>query len=185
MAPRTGAFVFVDNGLDSDTYYGSGNPQNLIAYQGVSFPLRIDLDRGSVRGLNTDRLYGVRGASGGDQPDVILGDEHANVLRSSTALLDSPWDPAMGGADLIRGRGGNDTLQAWGLGSSAYGDTGNDTISAYLGYGGAGNDELSGFPSESTDDTLIGGPGYDRADGLDGQDRCSAEVLLNCELPVS
>lgn len=45
--------------------------------------------------------------------------------------------------------------------------------------GGAGDDVLVG--SRSTDDTLVGGPGRDRADGRDGVDTCVAERRVSCE----
>ena len=46
-------------------------------------------------------------------------------------------------------------------------------------YGRAGNDRLVG--SAEGNDTLIGGRGYDVADGGGGFDSCIAEVRSNCE----
>ncbi len=44
--------------------------------------------------------------------------------------------------------------------------------------GGDGNDTLRGT---TRDDRILGGPGYDKANGRGGHDRCRAEVVKNCE----
>ena len=53
-----------------------------------------------------------------------------------------------------------------------------DSVSTRL-RGGAGDDLL--FGSSQTDDVLLGGPGFDRARGMRGDDLCRAEVTRGCE----
>lgn len=80
-------------------------------------------------------------------------------------------------ADLIRGFGGNDEIEARAGNDQVYGGAGNDEIDGDAGndtlYGDSGNDELDG---DTGNDWLLGGTGNDDLDGGAGNDRLSGGV---------
>jgi Ca2+-binding RTX toxin-like protein len=99
-------------------------------------------------------------------------------------------------ANIIAGRGGNDTLKGLGGNDALYGEEGNDTLNGgdaddlLLGNegddhlsGDAGNDELKGMEGDdslngaSGDDTLNGGYGDNSIDGGDGIDTVTYDDL--------
>ena len=114
----------IDGGAGSDT----------VVYAGRSAPVRVDL-AGTLPGGSAgeaDRLTAIESVTGGQGPDVLLGDGGPNGLNGGA------------GDDTIDGRGGNDRLG---------GGAGSDTV-----LGGAGNDELA---DDGPGDALYGGPGDD------------------------
>ena len=74
-------------------------------------------------------------------------------------------------ADLIRGLGGDDEIEARGGNDRVYGGAGNDEIDGDAGndslYGDGGNDEIDGGDGN---DVLFGGTGHDELDGGTGND---------------
>ena len=77
--------------------------------------------------------------------------------------LDVEGDPITDGADFLRLRAGNDSVQAAGGDDTLLGETGDDTLQGEAGAdlveGGEGADQLNGGAG---DDTLTGGEGPDR-----------------------
>jgi Ca2+-binding RTX toxin-like protein len=103
--------------------------------------IRVNLARGRGRGdrIGVNHLSSIEGAAvfqGGAA--VLLGNSRSNEL--------SGWS----GADIVKGRGGDDTLSGWPRGSS--GGAGNMLV------GGRGDDSLFG---NGEDDSIVGGPGSD------------------------
>lgn len=184
MAPRTGnGYIFWD-GPGNDVYLGNDNPKTLVNYYYSPASVTINLKGGFAVGWGADTLMGVHSAAGSvNNADVIIGDDRPNILRGIVDWYDANTDPTAAGADVMRGGRGNDDIAAYGFGSRAFGDGGNDTVAVSgSGNGGPGNDVLTGY--YDSNDTLVGGAGLDHADGSDGTDTCSAEVLLSCEIIV-
>jgi Ca2+-binding RTX toxin-like protein len=84
---------------------------------------------------------------GTNNPDTLYGTANVDNIQG------------LGGDDTIYGKGSNDFL----AGDQAFEQTlrGNDKV-----YGGEGDDELEG---NQDDDLLVGGPGKDKHNSLDGQ----------------
>jgi Ca2+-binding RTX toxin-like protein len=142
----------VDGGPGSDS----------VSYSERSTGVDVDLERpegNGGRGEN-DTIRGVEAVSSGNGPDVLRGDEGANVLTSTGR------GSGAGGPDVIEGRGGDDQIE---------GSYGADVLS-----GGPGNDEIE---SNGGADRLSGGPGDDGIDLLDARPRAlscgSGDDLLN------
>ncbi|MCB6179513.1 Hint domain-containing protein [Rhodobacter sp. Har01] len=137
-------------GAGADTLSG-GEDLDIVDYSGSNAAVNVNLQSMSATGGHAtgDVLSGVDGVVGSAFDDTLVGfdqfgtsgDVFTNVIRGG------------GGNDSIDGRAGNDSL---------YGDDGNDTI-----LGGAGNDTLSGGDGN---DSLVGGAGADLVDGGDGND---------------
>jgi hypothetical protein len=130
-----------------------------------SFPLsdlRVDLaaQQASFGGIESP-VRGVETLYAGAERVRALGSARGEHIRAN-------------GCDVVvRGRAGWDLLER-----------GDDAVSICPALsttidGGAGNDML--FGSNRTDDTLVGGPGLDRARGMRGTDTCRAEVRQSCE----
>jgi Ca2+-binding RTX toxin-like protein len=127
------------------------------------------------------------GGAGDGQADTVIvngtaGDDHISVVSNGASVVVNGLsaqvtiDGAEAGNDLlvIRGLGGNDTIDASGLGAGHInlqieGGTGDDTVIGSGGndiiVGGAGNDVLRGGTG---DDTFVWNPG-DGSDALEGQ----------------
>lgn len=112
----------------------------------------------------------------GNDADWLMGDDKGNLPGVSSGAL-----VLEGGADVIRGRGGNDTLIGGQQGDRLSGDEGEDLLvggsnGANRLQGGAGNDSLVGgmvgdqIFGEAGQDTLLGMDGDDGLYGGDGQD---------------
>ena len=69
-------------------------------------PVRVDLQRGRATGLGLDTLSSIEGAIGGTGKDVLLGSQGPNIFWLGRNYLNGN---ALEG-DVIRGRGGRDTL---------------------------------------------------------------------------
>lgn len=87
---------------------------------------------------------------------------------------DGPDDVRVSGCTVtVHGGGGDDRLAA----SAPLACAPGDRLVARL-YGGGGDDHLRGTPYR---DSLVGGPGEDRANGSGSRDRCRAERQDRCE----
>jgi Ca2+-binding RTX toxin-like protein len=74
-------------------------------------PVRVDLRSGRATGLGRDTLSSVEGVNGGTGKDLLLGSSGANTFGLGVNYLQG--NPLEG--DVIKGRGGRDTLtpQVW------------------------------------------------------------------------
>ncbi|MDO9378666.1 MAG: hypothetical protein Q7T56_07435 [Nocardioidaceae bacterium] len=135
-----------------DLYYGAGNPQNVVSFGHSPVPVRVDLRRGRASGSGTDHLVRVRSIGGSSHPDVMVGDAHDNRFYGIVYFYRVPGDPQAVGADVIRAGGGDDRIDAIGIGTVAFGQSGDDTIRT---------------------DAL--------ADGGRGADDCTATTVVRCE----
>lgn len=111
----------------------------------------------------------IENAEGGLGDDVLMGNEHDNVL-----IGHSGNDRMMAGQgdDKLKGANGNDRLHGGPGQDIVVGDDGNDTL-----YGGSGNDRMSGdngndtLYGEAGNDFLYAGRGVDVLIGGSGSDR--------------
>ncbi|MEZ0579662.1 calcium-binding protein [Nocardioides sp. MH1] len=91
-----------------------------------------------------DEIVDITNLDGGAGDDILSGDRRRNRIHSG------------GGADVLKGRDGNDVLEG---GAVARGGKGTDWIAgAERAYGGPGADQLT---SSAADQVLVGGPGSD------------------------
>ena len=135
---------------DGDPFYFenrlAGNPELIADIKGVTHAEISDRNSGADHS-HLDSFQVFSRLEFGDGRDVKYGADDATVLK----------------ADLMIGKGGNDTL---------YGKAGNDTL-----YGDAGNDKLDGGIG---DDFLKGGAGYDELYGGKGNDQAWGEDGNDC-----
>lgn len=138
------------------------------------YPVHVDLSENYAMWLDPYRqtpsdvrVFGVENVVGSDDSDVLIGDNHDNRLS------------ALGGVDLIAGRGGSDVILGSIGGSPEYPEWEDDTLR-----GDGGDDVLRGGVG---DDDLQGGSGRDKNHGGDGYDRCESpdpeRGALECEAP--
>ena len=139
-------------GRGNDVIDGGGGTDK-VSYAGDEDGVRVDLAAGLGEGYKgeIDRLRNVEDATGGDGPDVLLGDGGDNVLEGGSRddrlygrggrdyLLGnvvpdsnefSPgFTPADPGADALHGGAGGDRLDAGGeRGDTLFGDAGDDLL---------------------------------------------------------
>jgi Ca2+-binding RTX toxin-like protein len=127
---------------------------------------RVDLSAqtASVDGVLTVTTVGVHSATATGCRVRMMGDKGRNLLDAY-------------GADIVvKGRGGRDRLARVGNGFDLDLPPCSHFKSVFKGQGGS--DRLSG---RNSDDVLLGGRGYDVAEGSGGNDRCQAEVRRHCE----
>jgi hypothetical protein len=186
LAVRAGATVDADLGSGPDTLGFEGDFYVAHAYAGpdshfdlgagrdravfndqwetpgaYATSLRVDFRSGSMTWHDaTSSLQGLEDIYGAAQRIVLRGNDRANTFY-------------VRGCDVVlRGRAGDDslTMDRWAF------ETGPASCPGKRGhraYGSSGDDHLRGGPWH---DVLIGGPGYDMADGSrSGHDRCEAE----------
>jgi Ca2+-binding RTX toxin-like protein len=139
-----------DAGAGSDVIDGGGGTDT-VSYNGRASGVHIDLGAGFERGAGgeRDRLTGIENAAGGEGPDSLLGDDHANVLEGDS------------GDDRIEGRGGDDYLLGYLMpdtNEDSVGFTQADPGADHLS-GGAGDDRLDAGGERG--DVLSGGAGDD------------------------
>jgi Ca2+-binding RTX toxin-like protein len=134
-----------------------GPGRDSVSYSERTTAVDVDLERpegNGGRGEN-DTIRGVESVSGGSGPNVLRGDEAANVLTTAGP-----------GPKVVEGRGGDDQITG--------------SYSADVLSGGPGNDEIE---SGGGPDTLSGGPGDDGIDLLDARPRSlscgSGDDLVN------
>ena len=164
-------------------------------YSAAALGVAVDLHRTGAQQtgpLGADALSAIENLTGGAGRDVLTGDGGPNVIIGGAG-----FDTVVGGAgdDILDGGTGVDTVSyaddsagvqvslTTGIGTSP---TGMDVLSGFEGVlggrgrrppdrrrrgntltGGAGTDRLNGMGG---DDTLVGGDGRDRLEGLAGND---------------
>ena len=124
-----------DPGGGADVMDG-GPGHDTVAYSGRAAAVRVDLAGAQPSGAvgEGDRLAGIESVSGGNGPDVLLGDAGPNRLGGGAGddtldgrggndqLMDGP------GADVLLGREGDDELIGEHVGDALYGGPGDDTL---------------------------------------------------------
>lgn len=178
LVPAIGDDI-VDGGTGRDTFV-----------VGATEAATVDLGRGTTNGGEGNDVI-ARGSvedivvtNCNPLPHTLIGDHRRNFIYAEE------------GANIVRGRGGDDKLYS---GNGYYhfqepcdqdsddrvsGGSGDDVIYTQGGddvvEGGRGNDLMVG---EDGDDHLVGGRGrLDAAHGKDGTDTCRAEARFECEL---
>ncbi len=176
-------------GRGNDVIDGGGGTDK-VSYAGDEDGVRVDLAAGRGEGYKgeIDRLRNVEDATGGNGPDVLLGDGGDNVLEGGSRddrlygrggrdyLLGnvipddneySPsFTPADHGVDTLRGGAGNDRLDAGGeRADKLLGEAGDDLLESSSNFG----------PTRAR--TVRCGAGYDRV-GFAPQ----GQLLSDCEL---
>ena len=153
----------VEGGLGADLLYGGSDGQDTLSYVSSGAGVRVSLTYGTT----------TTAQGGHAQGDVIGG--FNNMLGSdlNDRLVDTNQLPV--GFDYntntFHGRGGDDTLLLGGFGDKGYGGEGNDSLS-----GQAGNDQLWGDLGSDTifgggdSDSIWGGVGFDYLSGDGGAD---------------
>lgn len=126
-------------GSAGTNYLNGGDGTDTASWTGQ---VRADLGTGQATSIGAgaafgDTLVSIENLSGSAFNDILLGDDHSNVIRGVNV------SPSASGDDILAGRGGDDFL---------FGMDGNDIL-----IGGRGTDMLSG---EDGHDLLI-----DAADG--------------------
>jgi hypothetical protein len=177
----TGADAFdgVDvNGVD-DEFADTVSYEFATTAAGITINLGLPLVRGraapqvSTNAIaNGDALFGIENVIGSAiTVDTLTGDAKDNMLVG------------LGGADVLSGAAGNDSL--WGdtgpagfVAANGLGVAGNDTLRGGDGnddlHGGAGNDQLFG---DAGNDTLSGDAGNDTMSGGTGNDTYFVDSL--------
>jgi Ca2+-binding RTX toxin-like protein len=122
-----GGYDTILPGPGRDLVWGNGDPDQ-VSYADAAGAVHVDLAAGTATGEGLDRLRGINQIGGSPFADLLLGDDHLNVIEGE------------GGDDRIYGRDGNDGLT---------GERGDDLL-----VGGQGHDSLVGGPG---DDTCRGG----------------------------
>jgi Ca2+-binding RTX toxin-like protein len=137
-AGRDTLMAGLDGPVPSPDHLDGGDGPDRVEYGGRTLPVRVDLLRPDEAGSAGERdvMRGIENVSGGNAPDILLGDDGPNEI--------DPGDPTRG-RERLDGRGGDDIV---------LGGAGDDTVA-----GGAGDDHISG---NGGDDRYDGGPGDDR-----------------------
>lgn len=154
---------------------GAGRDALFLQKPGRGGRIVVDLAKGRYH-LSLYREYG-RG--------LLTSVEDADVTQSQIVLFGARRAERLhltGCRVQVRAGGGDDTVDL-----DLFPDTDDDGESdcaratrpdLHRAYGGRGDDDLSGT---AWNDTLIGGPGRDRAYGHQGRDTCVAEIVRRCE----
>jgi Ca2+-binding RTX toxin-like protein len=121
--------LLVDGG--NDKLIGGSGSRDMLVLDSSTKPMKVDLAKGTVGGLGTDRVSSTEWVYGSPKADTIRGTN---------------------GANLLDGRAGNDILYGRGGGDSLYGGDGSDRL-----FGDAGNDYLNG---QAGADSCNGGSGF-------------------------
>ena len=156
-----------------DEYHG-GSGKDTLDFSLVTGEVRLDLN--GFRSLfSADRISGIENIIGGEQDDILGGNNGANQILG------------LAGDDRLDGDDGNDLLDGGEGRDRLRGDAGNDELLGGLDYdhlwggdgndlleGGEGDDEMSGGNGR---DVLIGGAGNDEMNGGSGIDQFRYESL--------
>jgi Ca2+-binding RTX toxin-like protein len=182
-------------GLGDDIIDGAGG-NDYVWYGRSDAGIQVDLETGTVTGgEGQDQLTSIEWVAGSNFADILLGSEGDDGF-SPDALGDDGAGSnfKVGGADIIDGRGGVDTVSYNNTGSGGGFSPSGIVASLKVGEvtdqagnvdklsnienitGSAYNDNIVGdtnansLNGESGDDVLIGGAGDDTLDGGDGDD---------------
>ncbi|HET9978301.1 MAG TPA: calcium-binding protein, partial [Burkholderiaceae bacterium] len=172
----------IDGGALTDTLNGTDG--NRVVYNASTSSVIVDLAAGTAVGQGNDTLTNINQVVGSNQADTLYGSDRSDVVEHFRAL---------GGADVIDGRGGLDVarydnfstdvtarLNAGTLNGAIYGNSSDgDTLYNIEGLrGGSGNDTLlGGNPNNDALEFFMGNAGNDLIDGGAGFDR--AEYTLS------
>lgn len=163
-------------GSAPDDVLDGGPGVDEIAYQGAA-GVDVDLVGGTATGAGADTIAGFENVTGTELSDRLFGDDGPNVLYSGggadllggrggdDTLTDTYNDFTGFDGDEFHGHGGDDVLQSASGTSQLFGEEGNDVILTGSGpdeaYGGAGDDTIRG---SGDDDVVEGGEGSDTID---------------------
>lgn len=188
----SGAVVIV-NGVEFVATLGTAGNDVLQGVDAVSYGER-------------DIIWALDGAdqiNGGNGDDIICGGAGADTLNGGNGN-----DMIAGGTedDLMNGGFGSDALYGDLGNDEMNGESDDDFDSIYISsgeraglWGSMGDDVMNGGPGKdwlagqdgndqqyggSGDDEMGGGPGIDFNDGGTGTDKCEAEKVRKCELPL-
>jgi Ca2+-binding RTX toxin-like protein len=137
------------NGGGDDVYAGGAGGSDTVTYQPVSAPLRVDLGVTGPQqtgGGGLDDLSNVENVTGGQNDDILIGNEGGNQLG------------AQPGNDVLIGRGGEDTI---------FGQGGTDTVSYELPPPGATQGITLDLQIQPADPGLVGDPQVTGGAGID------------------
>ncbi|WP_267958368.1 Hint domain-containing protein [Cereibacter sphaeroides] len=177
----------LDGGDGNDTLSGGagadalsgGRGLDIADYSGSKAGVTVNLTNGTAGGgdADGDSFEGIDGLTGSAYNDRLTGFDQVGTAADDTFT------------NVIRGGGGNDTIDGRGGADSLYGDDGNDSVIGGAGddlvEGGTGNDTLQGdagrdildggagddsLSGGADADILSGGTGSDQLDGGDGDD---------------
>jgi Ca2+-binding RTX toxin-like protein len=96
---------FLGGGIGSDLAdYATVTDCGSACWGGNNKAVVVDLEKGTARGLGTDRVAGFERLYGGDGSDVLKGNDSDNVIYPGQAR------DREGGRDVVVGRGGRDFL---------------------------------------------------------------------------
>lgn len=167
-----------------DLQLGGGDDIVLVEARALGPRSRIDagdghdaVDAHSYGRLAVDLRAGTLLRKLGGAARTLLGFEDVDAYARHLRLKGDDQDNILFGTGcdvVIRARGGSDVVTL-----GAYQGRRFDCPGApHRAHGGAGDDELEG---RGNPDTLVGGIGYDTADGGDKEDHCEAEQRVHCE----
>jgi len=154
-------------GDDDDDNLMGGSGVDTADYSGAAAGVTVNLANGTGN-QGSDTLASIENVDGSPFKDTLKGDGGANVLRGmgGNDTLDGK-----GGADTLIGSGGKDDLDGGSGKDTLKGGGGNDTLD-----GGSGNDEIAGGGGDDVgdggvgNDEMNGNSGRDAFDGGDGMD---------------
>ncbi len=107
-----GDFDIVTGGVGNDHIDGGPGAHDVASYRGAGGPISVNLERGTVRGAEDERLTGIEDALGGSGDDTLRGSGRA--------------------PNRLDGGPGNDRLVATGSGDQAFGGPGDDSCEGPL-----------------------------------------------------
>jgi Ca2+-binding RTX toxin-like protein len=182
---RDVATVTMDlNGTEAIEFKALGGADNIVVNDlGGTDAQHIDIDLGVANGIGDAQADTVTiNASGGADTIILSGSDGSLVIDGlSEQIVISHFEAAFDHL-VINGLGGDDIIDASGLGAgfnlTASGGDGDDVL-----LGSAGNDVMNG---NAGDDVLLGNAGDDTLDGGDGSDVLIGgdgnDTLLNGEI---
>ncbi|HEX2128902.1 MAG TPA: hypothetical protein VHF58_06760 [Solirubrobacterales bacterium] len=166
-------------GAGDDVADGGGSNADFASYLNQPTPVTVDLrEQGGPQdtvGAGTDTLTNFESVLGGNQSDVLIGDDGPNTLTGGQLGNDAGNDvlSGLGGPDLLSGAPGDDVLDPGDGNDSVIGAAGNDTLTyetatapvtvsldasltgTVQNTGGSGNDTLSDDAVTAGTDHLI------------------------------
>ncbi len=189
-----------------DDLIDGGGGWDYVWYGRATGAVSVDLASGVVSGAEgADTLISIEGLGGSNFSDTLLGSAADNWIEPDMEGDSGTLNEAVGGNDLVDGRGGFDTIVYWRAVSGIFADLRNGTVIDGLGntdtlisieaidgsdysdviISGTGSDSLSGRDGDDTltgnegNDTLIGGNGDDSLLGGAGNDVLSGGLGSN------
>jgi Ca2+-binding RTX toxin-like protein len=169
---RTDVAEFFEGGAGNDTLDGQGGTFDIALFSTASSGVTANLATGIATGTGTgtDTLLNIEGVFGSKFADVLMGGSNSSV----------------GGNELFRGQGGNDTIDGGTGFDWAFYDTGTTSVVVTLGNGvdGSASDgqggtdvlrSIEGVRGSAFNDTLTGSDRTDSGEVLEGRE--GADVI--------